>query len=69
MSNTPNLNPNPREGLVDVKGTGGASKPMVLGGRSTVDSMPVHEQSVGFNDGGDRGITTLMEEGEMGRVT
>lgn len=48
---------------MDVKGTGGASKPKVLGGRSTVDSMPVHEQSVGYNDGGERGITTLVEEG------
>ncbi|KAF4637936.1 hypothetical protein G7Y89_g152 [Cudoniella acicularis] len=61
LSNTPNLNPNPKEEDVDVKGGEGAARPASLGGRSTADSMPVHEQSVGFRDGGERGITMIME--------
>jgi hypothetical protein len=65
LSNTPNLNPNPKENEVDVKNEG-AARPASLGGRSTVDSMPVHKQSLGFRGGGERGITKVDEENEAG---
>lgn len=39
---------------------------VTLGGRSTVDSMPVREVSRGFRDGGVRGIVRIEEEGGVG---
>ncbi|TVY30895.1 White collar 1 protein [Lachnellula hyalina] len=52
LSNTPNLNPNPNS----------SAAPQSLGGRSTADSQPVRDQSKGFREGGDRGITRIEEE-------
>lgn len=40
---------------------------MVVGGRTTQDSMPVHQPSQGFRGGGERDITTI-EEGNEGGV-
>ena len=60
-SNTPNLNRElEKEG--DMKGDG-AAVPASLGGRSTIESRPVHGFSQGFKEGGDRGITRIREEG------
>lgn len=73
-SNTPNLNTS-EQGSGDMKGiksedhekgTGGsAALPEVLGGRSTKESMPVHEASMGYLEGGHRGITNIEEEGDL----
>jgi len=60
-SNTPNLNREVEKGG-DMKGDG-AAMPGSLGGRSTVESRPVHGLSQGFREGGDRGITRIREEG------
>lgn len=43
-------------------GTGSAAVPEALGGRSTKESMPYHEASMGYLEGGDRGITNIQEE-------
>jgi len=65
---TPNLNLSQQnQGDMKVFKTegspsGGAAVPKALGGRSTKDSMPVHETSMGFMEGGDRGITNIEEE-------
>ncbi|KAG0647420.1 White collar 1 [Hyphodiscus hymeniophilus] len=64
LSNTPNLNPAPK---TDRKTTDvGTAVPGSLGGRSTVESLPVHKPSQGFRDGGERGITNIDEEGSAG---
>ena len=47
-----------------MKGDAGSAVPLSLGGRSTVDSMPVHKPSIGFREGGERGITNIMEGNE-----
>lgn len=60
MSNTPNLNRD-SENAGDIKGDG-AALPGVLGGRTTTESMPVHKPSLGFREGGDRGIINIEEE-------
>lgn len=54
-----------QDGKSDGNG-GSAAVPAILGGRSTRDSMPVHEASTGFLGGGDRGITNIAEEGDPG---
>jgi hypothetical protein len=36
--------------------------PGSLGGRTTVESMPVHMPSQGFREGGERGITKIDKE-------
>jgi hypothetical protein len=51
-----------RGGLDDGGRKKGAARPESLGGRSTAESMPVHEQSFGFREGGQRGITMIQEE-------
>jgi len=43
-------------------GIGSAAVPEALGGRSTKDSMPYHETSMGYLEGGNRGITNIQEE-------
>jgi hypothetical protein len=67
LSNTPNLNPAPNtaDGNVMGKEMGGTATgfPGSLGGRTTVESMPVHKPSQGFRGGGERGITKIDEEG------
>ena len=60
-SNTPNLN-REKENQGNMKGDG-AALPGSLGGRSTMESMPVHMPSQGFREGGERGITRIREEG------
>ncbi|KAE8441424.1 hypothetical protein EG329_004980 [Mollisiaceae sp. DMI_Dod_QoI] len=47
----------------DMKGDG-AAVPGSLGGRTTIESMPVHRPSVGFREGGERGITKIDERDE-----
>lgn len=47
----------------DVKGDG-AAVPQALGGRSTIESMPVHATSRGFREGGQRMITNIDERDE-----
>jgi hypothetical protein len=47
----------------DTQGDG-AAVPVSLGDRSTKDSMPVHRPSLGFMDGGVRGITNIVEGDE-----
>ena len=47
---------------MDVSGKG-AARPKSLGSRSTQESMPVHQPSSGFREGGERGITVIREEG------
>ncbi|PBP20000.1 GATA zinc finger protein [Diplocarpon rosae] len=47
----------------NIKGDG-AAVPEVLGGRSTIDSMPVHATSQGFREGGQRKITNIDERDE-----
>jgi hypothetical protein len=71
------LNPAPKtadgkakdaDGMTGVIGTG----PVVLGslgGRSTVESMPVHKPSQGFREGGKRGITNIDEESGGGGLS
>jgi hypothetical protein len=39
-----------------------AAIPGSLGGRTTMESMPVHMPSQGFMEGGERGITSITEE-------
>lgn len=63
--NNPNLNTNDRT-KGDIKGEN-AAVPESLGGRSTLQSMPFHEPSVGYRGGGQRGITNI-EEGNEGFV-
>ncbi|KAH8595232.1 PAS domain-containing protein [Bisporella sp. PMI_857] len=59
---TPNLNPPTGSGIM---GNGGATAiPGSLGGRSTIESHPVHPPSMGFMEGGARGITRIGEEKE-----
>lgn len=61
MSGNPNLKrEKDKEG--DVKGDS-AAVPGSLGGRSTLESQPVHKPSLGFREGGKRGITNISEEG------
>ncbi|QSZ31438.1 hypothetical protein DSL72_001003 [Monilinia vaccinii-corymbosi] len=43
---------------------GGTAVPASLGGRTTIESQPVHARSVGFNEGGISGITNIEEGGE-----
>jgi hypothetical protein len=69
LSNTPNLNPNPMENGVDIKGgldeSGNKMGPPLTasrGGRTTAESMPKREPSFGFRDGGQSGITMIQEE-------
>jgi hypothetical protein len=50
-------------GEAGVGGEGSAAVPRSLGGRSTIESMPVHKPSQGFREGGERGITMIVEEG------
>jgi len=45
-------------------GQGGAAKPASLGGRTTIESQPVHAPSNGYREGGERGITRIGEEPE-----
>jgi hypothetical protein len=50
-----------------LKGEGGAAAvPASLGGRSTMESMPVHKPSQGFREGGEMGITMIVEGDEGG---
>ncbi len=42
----------------------GAAAPGSLGGRTTIESMPVHRPSVGIREGGERGITKIDERDE-----
>jgi len=46
-----------------VKGEG-AAVPETLGGRSTMESMPIHATSQGFREGGKRKITNIDETDE-----
>lgn len=43
---------------------GGTAVPASLGGRTTMESQPVHARSLGFNEGGISGITNIEEGGE-----
>ncbi|EDN97429.1 predicted protein [Sclerotinia sclerotiorum 1980 UF-70] len=43
----------------------GTAVPASLGGRTTMESQPVHARSLGFNEGGVTGITNI-EEGREG---
>ena len=61
---TPNLNPPTGIGVGAIGEGGGAAVPASLGGRTTSESMPVHEPSVGFREGGERGITNIGEGDE-----
>lgn len=61
----PNLNLNKDGKVANVKGDG-AAVPGSLGGRSTAESMPIHKPSVGFREGGQRGITNIDESDERG---
>ena len=64
-SNTnPNLNPPTGIGVGAIGEGGGAAVPASLGGRTTSESMPVHKPSVGFREGGERGITNIGEGDE-----
>ena len=64
------MNPPPKTGDGKAKGADGKTRvigtgtaiPGSLGGRSTAESMPVHEPSQGFREGGERGITRIDEE-------
>ncbi|KAK2628829.1 hypothetical protein QTJ16_001932 [Diplocarpon rosae] len=58
----PNLNIG-KSTVGNIKGDG-AAVPEVLGGRSTIDSMPVHATSQGFREGGQRKITNIDERDE-----
>ena len=60
----PNLNPPPVIGVAVIGEGGGAAVPASLGGRTTSESMPVHKPSVGFREGGERGITNIGEGDE-----
>lgn len=42
----------------------GAAIPKSLGGRSTVQSMPIHQPSQGYREGGKRKITNIDESDE-----
>ncbi|CAD6455771.1 2a2cfdc6-dc6f-48c8-b03d-222b5ed342eb [Sclerotinia trifoliorum] len=46
----------------------GTAVPASLGGRTTMESQPVHARSLGFNEGGVSGITNI-EEGREGSRT
>jgi len=67
---TPNANTNPNLksptgiGVGTIGEGGGAAVPASLGGRTTSESMPVHKPSVGFREGGERGITNIGEGDE-----
>lgn len=61
-SNTLNLNL-AKDKLGNVTGDG-AAVPGSLGGRSTIESMPVHLPSQGFREGGEHGITKIAEGDE-----
>ncbi|KUJ10727.1 uncharacterized protein LY89DRAFT_655525 [Mollisia scopiformis] len=61
-SERPNLNAAP-SGAGDVKGDG-AAIPGSLGGRTTTESIPVHMPSLGYREGGQRGITNIDERDE-----
>jgi hypothetical protein len=66
LSENPNLNIR-REQQGNLKGEGGAAAvPASLGGRSTMESMPVHKPSQGFREGGEMGITMIVEGDEGG---
>jgi len=54
-----NTDPN---GKGNVKGES-AAVPGSLGGRTTMESMPVHMPSLGYREGGQRGIINIDEEG------
>ncbi|KAJ5046364.1 uncharacterized protein L3040_003609 [Drepanopeziza brunnea f. sp. 'multigermtubi'] len=58
----PNLNVD-QSTVGDVKGSG-AAVPEALGGRSTMNSMPIHATSQGFREGGQRMITNIDERDE-----
>ncbi|TEY37457.1 hypothetical protein BOTCAL_0516g00050 [Botryotinia calthae] len=45
----------------------GTAVPASLGGRTTMESQPVHAPSLGFNEGGISGITNIAEGGESER--
>jgi hypothetical protein len=68
LSENPNLNKNPeQQGNIRGEGEiGKAAVPASLGGRSTMESMPVHKQSQGFKEGGERSITKIAEGDEGG---
>ncbi|CZT42619.1 related to white collar 1 protein [Rhynchosporium secalis] len=48
----------------NMKGEVGAALTAKAGGRSTVESMPVHQRSLGFRGGGERRITKIDESDE-----
>lgn len=45
----------------------GTAVPASLGGRTTMESQPIHARSLGFNEGGVSGITNIAEGGESER--
>lgn len=61
----PNLNSNfnLKPGTKTAGAGDGCSAPISAGsgGRTTSESMPVHRRSVGFREGGERGITNIGE--------
>lgn len=54
-------------GMEGGLGNGGrAAMPGSLGGRTTMESIPVKVPSIGYREGGKRGITNIKEGDERG---